>query len=780
MSRLTNPFAFTILGEPLVGDPLPQLRAEGSPMSHEQIGMARTVYDRFAHDFRVTLLPFQAQTGTLPDGSPYRIVAMPGQKIMQVWPQENALLPIIGGVGMEAIYGGEPGLTIITFNGREWLIKAVPEFYGGSGVWVGRSGRYLTDDTPLYAPSYRSSNRHFRPGEASTPIVSTATSVQNGLAYSGVSGPGFGMFAANEKYVAIEHTTAGRIYIREAPVYAADRFAATPTEPEDIGLVKVDYAPSNPLADRVGTSSGLKGRGFGTRLRDGSAFCFATGRYGVVDYSAVDLLADGWLSTAPLEYEFQLRVSSDGYSDAAVRVTDESDTQEWQWDPYPESPPGDSRFLTWNKALHAECEYTQGQRSYVQATYTAFDPSVSDYVEIGTSPHLAQLERARRYDLESTYSRRREGLKRPVYIARDWGDKYVVMYASASESFTYRTVFQENNVTLLGRFNENLGRDRASAYYPSDVFDERDGDGLGQYTTDSVVSWTEPDHTFNDSGQADLTFDSKCTIKRTLHTQYGDIPLIDDDVTHTVKAARTGYAGALSVTDRLIVGRSVRRYMKHIDQVLGVIAFVELHTPQMSVTGYTLSTENSSASFVVLLRGRELCRVPLVAAENSSIYVEDVEFSSTDVNYTDQVPAFSKPLTVTERGYVPLMETTKYVDDYGIDRYLTRIVRPYENDVEINADVEGWKADYERVAGVIVGANTFSPPVASVTNADDVVIRCAIDPTSGGGVVIVHQSGVFRDGWAITPGGATTPVAELLAKARPAALGAIHELLVSV
>ena len=58
-------------------------------------------------------------------------------------------------------------------------------------------------------------------------------------------------------------------------------------------------------------------------------------------------------------------------------------------------------------------------------------------------------------------------------------------------------------------------------------------------------------------------------------------------------------------------------------------------------------------------------------------------------------------------------------------------------------------------------------------------VRAALDPNSGGGVVLVHDDNTFKGGWAIAPNGAVTAINALLAQdgETPSTL---HKLVVSV
>ncbi|GEM_PF-5214131 len=129
MGQLTNPYAFTITGAPVFGQPAPELRAEGAPMSQEQIGMARNVYQRFVDDLRVSALPFHAAAGQLPDGSLYRITAMGGQRIVQVWPTATES-PTDGVVAGPGILFGDP---VLRPDGFAFYVLTPPG--GGSSGW---------------------------------------------------------------------------------------------------------------------------------------------------------------------------------------------------------------------------------------------------------------------------------------------------------------------------------------------------------------------------------------------------------------------------------------------------------------------------------------------------------------------------------------------------------------------------------------------------------------------------------------------------------------------
>lgn len=121
MSSILNPYAVDILGNAAPLAPIPQLRAEGLPMSRAQLDMAKHVFLRFTDRARVSFAPNNNEQGFLPDGSRYRITDNTGMRIMQVW-------PITSG-GEKITFQMESGIVVSRYGIRFYVLRF------RDGVW---------------------------------------------------------------------------------------------------------------------------------------------------------------------------------------------------------------------------------------------------------------------------------------------------------------------------------------------------------------------------------------------------------------------------------------------------------------------------------------------------------------------------------------------------------------------------------------------------------------------------------------------------------------------
>jgi hypothetical protein len=83
-----RPHAFGPTGTPITPQAPPELRIEGGvePSSLTR-NHAQQAFAQFCTDARLSNVPNPTRTGKLPDGTPYRIVTVGPQTIMQIWPQ---------------------------------------------------------------------------------------------------------------------------------------------------------------------------------------------------------------------------------------------------------------------------------------------------------------------------------------------------------------------------------------------------------------------------------------------------------------------------------------------------------------------------------------------------------------------------------------------------------------------------------------------------------------------------------------------------------------------
>lgn len=82
-----NPHAFGPTGTPLGPKSPPELRVEGGVQpSALTLNLAQQVFAQFCTDARLSTVPNPTRAGKLPDGTPFRIVTVGPQTIMQIWP----------------------------------------------------------------------------------------------------------------------------------------------------------------------------------------------------------------------------------------------------------------------------------------------------------------------------------------------------------------------------------------------------------------------------------------------------------------------------------------------------------------------------------------------------------------------------------------------------------------------------------------------------------------------------------------------------------------------
>ena len=89
MSRIWNPLAFDIFGNPNPIVAPPQLRVQGGTLTEVQALSAQNVFAKFCNSARLSSVPNPTKYGQLPDGSQYKIVDVAGNRTMLVWASEG-------------------------------------------------------------------------------------------------------------------------------------------------------------------------------------------------------------------------------------------------------------------------------------------------------------------------------------------------------------------------------------------------------------------------------------------------------------------------------------------------------------------------------------------------------------------------------------------------------------------------------------------------------------------------------------------------------------------
>ena len=88
MTRIWNPYTFTPLGNPIVGEAPPVLRVMGGAQATaQQLSYAQQRFTQFVMQARLSVVPNPTEAGRLQDGTQYRIVKVGPQTNMEIWPQ---------------------------------------------------------------------------------------------------------------------------------------------------------------------------------------------------------------------------------------------------------------------------------------------------------------------------------------------------------------------------------------------------------------------------------------------------------------------------------------------------------------------------------------------------------------------------------------------------------------------------------------------------------------------------------------------------------------------
>ena len=238
MTRIWNPYTFTPLGNPIVGEAPPVLRVLGGMQATaQQLSYAQQRFTQFVMQARLSAAPNPTEAGRLPDGTQYRIVVVGPQTIMEIWPggEEDDRLSGIG-LRLTTLSGGlVPGHThadglspqsyILTPKVKrgtrnttgKWRVRKVEDFSGGKAVWGDKAGKRFfagVDGQPYdidilewmsLEEIFGTNNRAYRVGEFSA----------GDQIYTG-GGKGAGVFRAPSDTVPFTHRdNDGRLWIMQ-------------------------------------------------------------------------------------------------------------------------------------------------------------------------------------------------------------------------------------------------------------------------------------------------------------------------------------------------------------------------------------------------------------------------------------------------------------------------------------------------------------------------------------------------------------------------------------
>ena len=145
MTRIWNPYTFTPLGNPIVGEAPPVLRVMGGMQATaQQLSYAQQRFTQFVMQARLSTVPNPTEAGRLQDGTQYRIVKVGPQTVMEIWP---------GGDEAQKVFSGIlflPSKTLLVNDGemdapsKKWRVVDVSSIPIDSSYYSGALQKRLT------------------------------------------------------------------------------------------------------------------------------------------------------------------------------------------------------------------------------------------------------------------------------------------------------------------------------------------------------------------------------------------------------------------------------------------------------------------------------------------------------------------------------------------------------------------------------------------------------------------------------------------------------------
>ncbi|WP_313080440.1 hypothetical protein [Pulveribacter sp.] len=759
MSQLAHLYAFSLAGTPIFGRPVPELRSEGGSLSTPQIGMARDAYQRFADTLRLAPLSFHAQAGRLPDGSHYRITAVGGQHIVQVWPvgiASQAQVPMRGIGIVVAPPGQARRFFLVTYRGQ-WLVREVAQFYGGNGLWVSASGaRYLTDDTLLKAHDRNFPRRRlYSSAPAPSDVNATTTSVLAGLAYEAAS-TGVGVITPDGLYLEVAQTDMGaRIY--QAELLAEAAFAETPDVPAaPPELVGEFYAAPDPNSPYLEVRR-MRGRARYSRHRDGRAVSFPLGSNADGALLLVPGMAESfdtaWLSAVALTHE--LRIKTDAPYGASIVA---GEAARWV-----ERKPSQEGVPATAKRWEVTSEQVSGFEvppSIVTAPALLGDGSstttTAGYRDIWTltcSNKRVQFRHAKHS---------------PVVLGRTWDDQPATVYLAAEQEVDVHVTaehrdrydeltFTTASLEVYALFNAQ------SVITPSMPVPPYELRRFATLQSDPGLEKVGPfgGSAFIRPGQRYVTnIKARSQERNIMQAPWGDLEVYSLLIDHEFERVSTngtmnpGGSGA-TVTDHClgVTGTLEYKEIVGLDLLAEVVGYVEVR-----IGGFALEPGTELASptdittrFVVMHRNNQI----LAIESGASIVVSPTTLPIPEGFITAQPPNTGAFGTPNQLHPIFGVWFEGEVDS-------THVVVP----AQVTTPVHLATISHPQVTGETVLSNTvvgLNAPRPLVSHACELVF--AADPNSGGSVVFAVRSGVVVGAWAIDPQQQRAELTELLGMA---------------
>lgn len=776
MSRIWNPLAFDIFGNPNPIVAPPQLRVLGGALTEVQALSAQNVFAKFCGSARLSSVPNPTEYGQLPDGSQYKIVDVAGNRTMLVWPTTTERNGLPSGVGLYATHVGEElhRVYILTWVDGAWRKKSVLEAYGAQGLWASsQGGAYLTDGVNEQFPPITLIPRKLsRTPSNQLTALATATSTNLGMAYGNTNG-GYPIVTAAGRYAQVKVEQPGnynefKVLVSDTNVVPNSEIEKTPdvvaVSPTPVAELSAIYTPPPSATDRQLLYPNLTGKSAATRLRDGSAVLFPVTPVYPLMLESVG--ANRVFPPHAITTVLRVNLEPDGsythqFDEIGVVAVTEA------------TPTGDPAAgnTLWQISQSRDSYKSGGDVRMVSGTFPARTGSVAVVGGLlGYAEHIT----------DDKHLQRRRVTRAPCYVSGNWDDANVIISA-------VRTDDEDVRYTSVGDYKYNRPFCRQlDGHWHAYMY------GLG-FSLPEIHEEIQPWETLNslpnldeappnelrgeslvllDNSDRTVVYTSKSNTK--LETPWGDIIAATNNVSITTKyTLRLGAENVPNYTDFKVIGATgTSRYSKFllVEPSLGIVAFIDITTGGFSThNDATARTFGSKAEIVVLHRGVEIYRAPGPAVQEAVVTLAP--------NDTHVIMSIVPPNS-TAGSATDFTQVTGYICVY------------WSEDNEVRTRLITGPAIYRHVFFAIdapdqpIELNNFAikVPVPRPTVEFDnggFVVKAAIDPGSGNGVVTVTLGDTTLDGWAITRGGKRERLLDILSAGAPP-VETIHGALVSV
>lgn len=584
-----NPYTFTRGGAPAqLGATPPALRVVGGPATATQLAAARMAFNRFCGVVRTSPVPNPSEIGSLADGTRYQITVVGPSATMTIWPVPPDA--VRRGVGVSTAWEGGRDLFIVTHINGKWTAKSVPEFYGGQRVWVALNGLdYFADNTWNAAPvSAQYLPRRYSAVKGDLTLGDEVTTILDGVGYANANA-GVGIITPAGRYAQI-HAEAvdGVVAVEVADVSKVPEAAikSTPEVPAAIPVPRQSLVLES--ADRLElVRSVANGSSSNFRLRSGQVVGFPLFNLDVPvdDWAAPRAATDPHLSPKHIEGAAIIAPADAGgyavsFESAGVDLRDTM---------------GRSQPILWQLSRTRRQADTFGV-GYLSLALPWDRYGVLHPEPCGGADTRVLMPREYPYEISTMENHFEEAqecqgdMRRLVYLSSDWEDQKVAITAYGEMTLRLSRTTDEQ----FTNHDNLLGPDHGNVHWSV-------ADGAGMVHTYFLTDYGAvlPDPPAGRPFTTEIKRSERCRIF--LDTPWGVVTHKDVNLTY---ASTQTPPGGLVFT---IQGVYRKNHVIHVDPVIGIVAYLSVFADQFAVPVVNQVTVTSGyVELVVLARGRQI------------------------------------------------------------------------------------------------------------------------------------------------------------------------------